>query len=325
MTNITQLKIDVHHHVYPLIYTQALENAGGDPSGWFVPPWSIEADHDLCRKMGVSTAILSCTAPGPDIERDPSKAQALARAFNEYSASIRDAEPRAYGFFASVPSLLHIERAIEEMSHALDSLQADGIVLMSRYGDDNHYLGHSGFTPIWDFLNSRQAIVFIHPTHPVDTHLINQYLPQPAFDYPHETGRAAIDMIMTNMLRDHARSCKIILSHAGGTLPYLADRVAGLMSNAPSAFNSGKTRDEILAEAAMFYFDTALSSSPRVLTLLMDLLGPGRRDHLLFGTDFPNAPSPAIEYYTTQLESNVAFDVKDLRDNALKLFPRLSA
>lgn len=320
----TQHKIDVHHHIYPPVYTKALKDAGGDPSGWFVPPWSIEADHELCRSMGVSTAVLSCTAPGPDIEKDPSKAQALARACNEYSASIRDAEPEAYGFFASVPSLLHAERAIEEMSYALDTLKADGVVLMSRYGPDNHYLGHKDFVPIWDFLNSRRAVVFIHPTHPVDTHLVNQYLPQPAYDYPHETGRAAIDMVMTNMLRDHASNCKIILSHAGGTLPYLVDRVAGLMPNAPAAFNAGKSRDEILAEAAMFYYDTALSSSQRVLTLLMDLLGSDRRDHVLFGTDFPNAPNPAIGYYTTQLESQAAVHVKELRDNALKLFPRLA-
>jgi hypothetical protein len=45
---------------------------------------------------------------------------------------------------------------------------------------------HSGPTSliIWADLSRRDAVVFIHPTHPVDTQLVNQWLPQPMFDYP---------------------------------------------------------------------------------------------------------------------------------------------
>ncbi|KAF4963579.1 hypothetical protein F66182_18117, partial [Fusarium sp. NRRL 66182] len=37
-------KIDVHHHYYPPTFTAALKRAGGDPSGWIVPTWTLEAD-----------------------------------------------------------------------------------------------------------------------------------------------------------------------------------------------------------------------------------------------------------------------------------------
>lgn len=318
-----QGKIDVHHHVYPPIFTKALEAHGGDPSGWFIPPWTIEADHDICKAIGVSTAILSVTAPGPDIEENAREAQKLARACNEHNAKIRDAEPQAYGFFATVPSLLNTNAALEEISYALDTLKADGITLLTRYGSDNHYLGHPDFIPIWDALNARKAVVFIHPTHAVDTNLVNKFLPQPAYDYPHETGSTAVDLIYSNMLRDHASDCKIILSHAGGDLPYLIDRPARLMVNAPPAMNAGKSAEEVLAAARSFYFDTALSSSPMQLKSLMELLKGGAKDHVLFGTDFPNAPSESIEIFTAQLERQDDFGVEDLRENALKLFPRL--
>lgn len=317
-----QGKIDVHHHVYPPSFTEAIKGNGGDPSGWFVPPWTIGADHDLCEKMGVGSAILSCTAPGPDIEPDPRKARELARACNEFNAKVRDDEPLKYGFFASVPSLLDTKAAIEEMDYAMDTLKADGVVLMSRYGSDNHYLGHEDFTPIWDFLNARSAVVFVHPTHLVDSAWINKTLPQPAFNYTHETGKTAIDLITSNMFRDHASNCKIILSHAGGTLPYLIDRVAGMMPFAPSSFNPGKGRDEMMSEARAFYYDTALSSSPMHLKALKALLGEEAKDHILFGTDFPNAPAQAIEYFTQQLEAQTDVGVEGLRDNGLKLFPR---
>lgn len=324
MAKRIQNKIDVHHHVYPPVFTEALNRHGGDPSGWYVPPWTIEADHDLCRQIGVGTAILSCTAPGPDIEPDAGEAKELARACNEFNAKVRDAEPAAYGFFASVPSLLNADDAIEEIQYALDTLHADGVVLMTRYGQDNHYLGHADFAPIWDFLSSRKAVVFVHPTHPVDTKLVNSYLPQPMYDYPHETGRTAIDMITSDMLRKHASQCKIILSHAGGDLPYLIDRPAGMLPFSPPQFNPGKSRDEILAAARMFYFDTALSSSPMAMKALTTLLGEEGKDHILFGTDFPNAPTEGIEYITKQLEESGDIDVESLRSHGLKLFARLA-
>ncbi|KAK5690649.1 hypothetical protein LTR97_012205 [Elasticomyces elasticus] len=308
-------KIDVHHHVYPPVFTEALQRAGGDPSGWYVPEWTIEADHQICKAVGISTAILSVTAPGPSIEADPVQAAKLARACNEFCANVRDKQPDAYGFFASVPSLLDVEACLREIEYSLDGLKADGVILLSRYGDDNHYLGHPAFQPVWAALSARKALVFIHPTHPVDTHLVNTRLPQPMFDYPHETGRTAIDLITSGMLREHAVDC--------GTLPYLIDRVAGMLPNTP--MSTGKSRNDILDEARMFYYDTALASSPMALQALRELLGKDGEDHILFGSDFPNAPTASIEYMTDQLNSSKAFDVGSLRGNALKLLPRLQS
>jgi 6-methylsalicylate decarboxylase len=318
-------KIDVQHHVYAPIFAKALNDAGGDPSGWYIPPpFTFEADGKLCNEIGVSTAILSPTAPGPEIEPDTMKARALARQINEFSTSIRDQQPEHYGFFASIPSLLDTEGALEEIKYGLDTLHADGVILMTRYGNDNHYLGHQDLTPIWDELNKRKAVVFVHPTHAVDTKLVNKFLPQPAWDYPHETGRTAIDLILSGMLRNHAKDCKIILSHAGGDMPYLIDRPARLMAHVPASMNSGKSTEEILEEATWFYFDTALSSSRMHLKALFELLKNGKEDHVLFGSDYPNAPVEAITDFTTQLEGQGdLLDVQSLRENALKLFPRL--
>ena len=39
-------KIDVHHHVYPPVYTEALHRNGGDPSGWYIPPWTTSLDDE---------------------------------------------------------------------------------------------------------------------------------------------------------------------------------------------------------------------------------------------------------------------------------------
>ncbi|KAI7973004.1 hypothetical protein EIK77_001578 [Talaromyces pinophilus] len=299
----------------------ALAEADGDPSGWYIPPWTIGADKEFSRSVGNGTVILSVTAPGPTIEKDPNRAAKLAREINVYCANLRDDDPAGYGFFASLPSPADSTRCKEEIEFALDELKADGIILFTRYGEGNHYLGHADFHAVWAELNRRKAVVFIHPTHPADTNWVNKNSPQPMYDYPHETTRAAMDLLMNNHLREYP-DCKIILSHAGGTLPYLIYRVASILEHTPMTV--GKSREELLEDARTFYFDPALSANPITLQALLSFAKPG---HILFGTDYPNAPTPGIHYLTQSLEK---YDMEeDTRQAiytgaALQLFPRLT-
>jgi hypothetical protein len=168
------------------------------------------------EKVGSTKAILSLTAPRALVAPTDEKRRGLARSINECAAASRDEDPDIWGFFAAMPCLLDTESALAEIRYALDILKADGVTLFTRYGLGNHYLGYPAFKPIWEELNSRNAVVFVHPTYGSDTP-INRVLPLPAIDYPHETTRAAIDMITTNTKRTYS-SCKVILSHAGGSL-----------------------------------------------------------------------------------------------------------
>jgi len=95
------------------------------------------------------------------------------------------------------------------------------------------------------------------------------------------------------------------------------------MPFAPPGMDSGLSKEEILGLARKFYYDTALSSSTMVLKGLVALLGEEGRGRVLFGSDFPNAPEGSISYFTRQLEESGEVDVRELRANALELFPRL--
>lgn len=232
---------------------------------------------------------------------------------------MRDSAPTKYGFFASVPSLFDVELVLAEIKYAFDVLNANGVILFTRYGDGPNYLGHSAFEPVWQELSKRQAVVLVHPTHPHDTSLVNKYLPQPMFDYPHETGRAAMDLITTGRLRRNP-GCRVILSHAGGTLPYLIHRAASMLPHMPDGLS--RSRDDILEEARGFYFDTAISSNPVTLKALVQFAKPG---HILFGSDFPNAPRQAILDFTSFLDGYAEMGAHAAwRQNALKLFPALA-
>jgi 6-methylsalicylate decarboxylase len=114
--------------------------------------------------------------------------------------------------------------------------------------------------------------------------------------YTYETTRTASDLTMSGRKCPNP-TCKIILSNAGGTLPFLAKRLAHLSSTLfrKDQVEGGPFGDEIITDAKTFYFDTALAGSANILdTLLMWAL----RDLILFGTGYSYAFESSIEYFT---------------------------
>ena len=271
------------------------------------------------KKHNIATSILSVTAPGACILSGDESFK-LARRLNEFAAKMRDSAPESYGFFANLPDLFDKDAALAEIEYAFDTLKADGVVLFTRYGNEHAYLGHAAFRDIWAELDRRNAVVFVHPTHPVDTGLVNPLLPQPVMDYAFETTKTAVDLIISKNIRIF-KNVKIILSHAGGVLPYLMGRPASIVPAVSAKHNA----DQMLEDAREFYYDTALSGSPNQLLLVKDFVKPG---HLLFGSDFPYAPPASIDYHIEGLDK-YPFEKEGLLDetnykNGMALIPRLA-
>ncbi|MEC7259862.1 MAG: amidohydrolase family protein, partial [Pseudomonadota bacterium] len=72
-------------------------------------------------------------------------------------------------------------------------------------------------------------------------------------------------------------------SHAGGTIPFLADRIARLERRPDLARH---VPNGALTEMKRFYFDIALSAGARTLQPLLDFVPPSQ---ILFASDFPFA------------------------------------
>ncbi|ORY11052.1 hypothetical protein BCR34DRAFT_625000 [Clohesyomyces aquaticus] len=167
--------------------------------------------------------------------------------------------------------LAHTQASLDEISYALDILHTDGV-----------YLSHPSIEPIWAELNRRRAIVFVHPIHPSDLRPINARMPLPLIDYPHETTRTVMDMI-TSGTRSKYPDCTVILSHAGGTLPYLISRVVEplkITSDAVAQTSVGTTAEQASKDFKSFHYDLALSTSHQVLRMVLELIPRG---HILHG------------------------------------------
>jgi len=309
-------RIDVHHHLVPPFWGEALPSHGGDPSGWSTPAWSPDASLAFMDDQQIATAVLSLTAPGVTGWQGPARRN-MARRANEFAAGLVAQWPDRFGAFATLP-LPDIDTALRELEYAFDALHTDGVVLLSNYGD--HYLGDLAFSALWAELDRRQAVVIVHPAKPAIS--VIEGMPGPIVDYPFDTTRTAVQLVLNGVVARSPR-VKIILSHAGGFLPYAAHRFSELASALRTDVPSSA---DLLESFRSFYFDTTLSSGPEELLALQSF---ARQGHILYGSDFPYAPAGVAESFTAKLD---AFENRSDGERAAinnggarKLFQRLSA
>jgi 6-methylsalicylate decarboxylase len=302
-------RIDTHAHIVPPAYRAWLIEKGLDAGGLPIPAWSVEAALENMDANAIETAILSVSTPGVE-PGQLQEARAMAREVNEFAAKVVADRPGRFGFFATL-TLPDIDGAITEAAYALDTLHADGVVLHAHA--HSTYLGDPKFDPLMDELNERKAVIFVHPSELVG----NSVAGIPAFvaDFLLDSVRAAINLSRTGTM-DRCPDIKVLLSHAGGFLPYAAERIA------PFASPKGSPKDG-LQLLQRFYLDTAVASSRFSLPSLLAFAQPG---HITYGSDFPYAPAAAGRRYTSELDAFQSADHPAInRGNAEALFPRLAA
>lgn len=180
--------------------------------------------------IGSSFSVLSVTAPGPALLGPTPKGRALARALNKEVWDVCQKRPGRFGFFASLPDFNDMEGTLAEIKAIFEAEKnANGVVVMTSYGDK--LVGDESFRPIWDALDRHGALVFVHPSHvKITPEKIGGFLPQPVIDYPLATTRAAMSLILSGVMTECSKM-DVILSHAGGAFPFLAQRGVGALIN----------------------------------------------------------------------------------------------
>jgi 6-methylsalicylate decarboxylase len=291
-------RIDVHQHIAPPAYAAWLRSRGiRDAGGRELPEWSVAEALATMDEHEIATAVVSLSAPGVHLdagkEQDP-VARAKARDVNELAAEIVHRHPTRFGFFATLP-LPDVDGALDEVAYAFDTLHAAGVILLAN--THGLYLGAPDHEPLLAELNRRHAVVFVHPTELPGPRL--DFIPPFAADFLLDTTRAAYRLVESGAVR-RFQNLKIILAHAGGFLPYASHRIAVAITAATQ-----RPPAEVLEDLQTFYFDTALSGSPAALPSLLAFAKAG---HVLFGSDWPYAPSVVVRYFTGQLDAYAALN-----------------
>ena len=281
--------IDVHHHILPPGAPAGMMKL---LAGW--TPARAVADMDRC---GVATGI---AYPGPILAGDDAVRAARARAWNDYGAQLGRDFPRRFGLFASLP-FPAVAPTLVEIDHALDQLGADGFGISTSYGDA--WLGDPAFWPIYEKLNDRAAIVFVHPNEASCCAAATLTYNKPVMDgswieWPMNTARTIMSLMVSGTLRKFPR-IRWIFAHGGGVMPLLIERIKGLRAW-PAVGDAGLAAvfpDGIAAEFQRLYFECAQAYAhpnfDAIRTFVPD-------SHLLFGSDYPVFP---LDHATTDFRS----------------------
>lgn len=268
-------RIDVHHHVTPpsLVGEKIRAGAGGGPTYG----WSIEKTLDDMEKGGVRAAIISLPHP-VGVWPDPTNTRGLTREWNDYVARLGRDYPGRFGQFAMLP-ILDIEGSLREIEYAYDVLEADGINLMTNIGDK--WLGDPYYDPIFAELDRRHAVVYTHPDAPNCTKGVLPEIRDSVIEFGTDTTRAIARLLFSGAAA-RFRNIRWIFSHAGGTAPFLAERLVRYAATEKGM--AERVPDGVIAYLQRFHYDTAQAAHPWALASLMRLINVTQ---LLFGTDFP--------------------------------------
>lgn len=300
-------RIDVHHHHVP----PELRAPAGRGRG---PQWTPELSLEQMDKFDISVAVLSMTQMGDLLYDGTEKGRHNVRLGNDYGAKLMADHPKRFGLFSAVP-LPDLDASLKEVEYGLDTLKADGIGI---YTNDNQsrWPGDPYFDPMWQELNRRKAIVYIHPLAPKCCNNLNDSVPTAMNEFDFDVTRACTSLLAGGVLHKY-QEIRFIIPHSGGTMPVLAGRIKDRYPSDPE--HAEYVPNGVIPELQKFYFDIAHASFPMPLAALLKLAKP---DHILFGTDF--SPEP-IESTVNELPKSglSAAQMRAIeRENAEKLLPR---
>lgn len=259
----------------------------------------------------ITTSILSISSPGTCISASAAEDVKITRRANDDLAAVCRQHPAKFRFFASLP-LTSITDALKEIDRALDELKATGFLLLSN--TKGVYLGDKILDPVFEKLNERNAIVFMHPSSchvgagsAEGAQLVNpqpQY-PRPMMEFMFDETRAVSNLLLSGTV-SRFPNVKFIMSHCGCVLPSILDRVGAFSALVHGKADSGEEFMEVLRKR--FWFDLAGVPFPSQIGGLLSVLGEGGEKRLLYGSDFPFTPLKA----TVTLRERMAMGFKGL-------------
>ena len=307
-------RIDVHHHLLPPRYLAAARERILAQSSSYAPvvlQWTPAKSLEQMDKYGIETAILSNPSLWTWFAKD--EARALARDTNEFATGMGRDHPGRFGVFAALP-MPDIEGSLKEIEYAFDTLKVDGAQLTTSY--DDKWPGDPLFDPVFEELNRRKAVVFIHPAAPACCRSLIPGLAAPTIEFMFDVTRSIASLLYRGSFARFS-DIRFIFTHDGGALPQLAERLTrnAAMIKDVAARNPGGG----MAELQRLHYDITTSTSRPALSALKAFVPVSQ---MLFGSDYPYLTPPL----TIDGLDAYGFAAADLaainRANAAALLPR---
>ncbi len=328
------MKIDIHNHFYPTRFLKQLEKDGpavgiavekdewgrpiivqhGNRVVTITPPMNdINQRLEDMERAGFDVQILTLSAPSVDIF-PVEVGENLAKVVNDEIAQICREHPKHFMALATLP-FLDPDRTTKELDRCINDLKFQGACIgtnIKGMGLDDELL-----YPFYERISGYDLPIHIHPRAPVDKETYKDYRLGPMIGFEMELCVAVVRLVMGGVM-ERFPTLKFIVSHLGGAIPYLAERVQNCYEAYPEC-------QEHISSPAMdylkqFYYDTVSFFGP-ALMCAYSFAGAGR---LILGSDYPHVIGDIGEAITSieDLEIPLGEKEKIYSGNILRLIHR---
>lgn len=259
-----------------VIFPDEAERLGASrpmPASFYEPQEKLT----FMASAGIDTSVISLGNPWVD-PFDATDAVRLATSINDELAQLA-VDHEAFEAIGVLP-VQDVVAAVREVERIAKDTRLIGVILGTRPAGG--HLDDARMDPIWAALEQHAVPVLLHPHYALgyDWMAGHGHAMPLALAFPFETSTAATRMVLGGVV-DRYPDLQIILSHAGGTLPYLVGRLEACI--AADGIANGRRRRRFEDYLRWFYYD-AITYEPGPLGRLLDLVGP---DRCMFGTDHP--------------------------------------
>ena len=287
--------IDFHNHYYPPAYLDALRSGSsavemhideeGNPRIYYPGDYNIAVpghrDIDYREQVlmdgGVDTQVVTLTTPGTHVET-PAMAVKFATLVNDAFADVVRAKNGRFLALATLP-LNDPAASVKELERARRTLGLPGAMLFSNVNGVG--LDDQRFWPLYEAANDFDAVLYIHPTHPVGVECMTEYWLMPLVGFLMDTTLAAAKIVFAGV-PERFPKIRWALCHMGGAIPYLAERLdRGFHAFSECRAKIPRPPSDYLKQ---FYFDT-VNFNPQAIQLAISFAGAG---HILAGSDYPH-------------------------------------
>ncbi|KAL8670650.1 MAG: hypothetical protein Q9168_004829, partial [Polycauliona sp. 1 TL-2023] len=356
--------VDVHTHIYPPSYLSLLRSRTTVPylldlpdktspprliilpsdEDASIPPESrgrpidpsyssIESKLQFMDTHAISTSVISLANPWLDFLA-PSDGVQWARTINDELEAICSDDSSIRGrlyAFATLPLSAPPPSIVDEINRLDELAHIKGIIFSTTAMGSG--LDDPALDLIWSALETSSTVIFLHPHYGLPNEV---YGPRAAayghvlplsLGFPLETTIAFTRMWLSGVF-DRFPKLKILIAHAGGTIPYLAGRIESCVQHErhfaldESSGRRGPKRGLKTVLRENVWLDAVVYEEVSVKAAV-ELVG---RERVMFGTDHPFFPpldkgAEKWESVMTNMEAVAGTDAREMivGGNAIEL------
>jgi aminocarboxymuconate-semialdehyde decarboxylase len=292
------MKIDIHNHFYPTQFLNELKEVGRtvgisvEKDEWdrtllvqhgnrlvtlTDPMTRIDQRLKDMTETNIDMQVLTLSIPSVDIF-PLEMAVKLARIVNEEISGICQDHPKHFMALSTLP-FLSPDQTMKELEYCIEKLGFKGACMGSNINGIG--LDNPIFYPFYERMSNYDLPIHMHPRAPIDKETYKDYRLGPIIGFEMDLCVAVVRLVMSGVMEKYP-NLHFIVSHLGGAIPYLAERIQNAYEAYPECRKHiSKPAKEYLKR---FYYDTVSFFEP-ALMCAYSFLGAGK---MILGSDYPH-------------------------------------